>query len=334
MTKFANEKSKIIDLLMGSVIARAIYVAADLGIADLLKDGEKDVKGLSSELGADPRSLYRLLRMLAGHGFFSQTEDKFSLTTLGECLTSEGPQSIRAFILKEDETRWRSIGRLKDAVINGLPSFDQIYGKSYFEYLATDPKMNFRFEAGMSNLTTEEDDLIADVLNVSEADTIVDIGGGRGGFISKVLGKHPALKGILFELPHVVFPTNELLLNGYTDRCEVVSGSFFESIPKGGDVYTLKRVLHDWDDKSSEVILKNCRHSLDQGGRLMVIEAVVPEESGGHFIKDVDVYMMALFSGRERTENEFNKLFESSGLKIDRITPTGSMLSIIEAVAV
>lgn len=334
MTKFANEKSKIIDLLMGSVIARAIYVAADLGIADHLAEGEKEIEALSAELETDSMSLYRLLRMLAGHGFFNQNQNKFSLTTLGKCLASEGPQSIRDFILKEDETRWRSIGRLKDAVINGQPSFDQIYGKSYFEYLATDPKMNFRFEAGMSNLTAEEDDLIAEVLSVDGAHTVVDIGGGRGGFISKVLGKHPALRGILFELPHVVFPTNELLLNGYTERCEVISGSFFESVPKGGDIYTLKRVLHDWDDKSSELILKNCRKSLDQGGRLMVIESVVPEENGGHFIKDVDVYMMALFSGRERTKSEFNKLFESAGLKIEKIIPTGSMLSIIEAVAV
>lgn len=333
MTKFANEKSKIIDLLMGSVIARAIYVAADLGIADCLEEGEKEVEALSAELETDCMSLYRLLRMLAGHGFFVQNQNKFSLTTLGKCLASKGPQSIRDFVLKEDETRWRSIGRLKDAVINGQPSFDQIYGKSYFEYLATDPKMNFRFEAGMSNLTAEEDDLIAEVLSVDGAQTVVDIGGGRGGFISKVLGKHPALKGILFELPHVVFPTNELLLNGHAERCEIVSGSFFESVPKGGDVYTLKRVLHDWDDKSSELILKNCRKSLDKGGRLMVIESVVPEENGGHFIKDVDVYMMALFSSRERTKSEFNKLFESAGLKIERITPTGSMLSIIEAVA-
>jgi len=332
MTQHTDEKMTITRLLMGPVIARAIHVAADLGIADKLMDGEKDIDALSNELNVDRNSLYRLMRMLTGHGLFDQNNERFSLTALGECLASGGTRSLRDFILKEDEARWRSIGRLKDAVVNGTPSFEQIYGKSYFEFLASDPKMNFRFEAGMSNLTAEEDDLIAEVLEIGDAGTVVDIGGGRGGFISKILRKHPNVKGVLFELPHVVFPSNELLLNGFTDRCDVVSGSFFESVPKGGDIYTLKRVLHDWDDHSSREILKNCRKSLGNDGRLMVVEAIVPEEKGSHFIKDVDVYMMALFSGRERTENEFKELFQSAGLKIDRISKTGSMLSIIEAV--
>lgn len=330
-----NHKDHIIRLLLGAVVSRAIYVAAELGVADLIKDQPKDSQTIADEIDANPKSLYRLMRMLAGHNIFrEEDEGKFSLTPLGECLTSDHPDSLRAFICQEDEPRWRSIGRLKSSVINGLPAFDQIYGKNYFEYLAVDPKMNYRFELGMSNLTIEEDELIANILPAGDANTLVDVGGGRGGFIAEILKKNPSLHGILFELPHVVFPKDDLLLNGVEKRCEIVSGSFFESVPKGSDIYTLKRVLHDWNDRSGEMILKNCRNSMPPGGKVMVVEAIVPEGNGSDLIKDVDVYMMALFPGRERTEGEFRSLFDSAGLKLTNIIPTKSDLSIIEGVAV
>ena len=168
----------------------------------------------------------------------------------------------------------------------------------------------------------------------SGAGTLVDVGGGRGGFIAKVLSRNPALKGILFELPHVVFPRDDLLLNGMEHRCSLMSGSFLESVPRGGDIYTLKRVLHDWDDHTSLMILKNCRDSMQNRGRIIVVEAVVPPGNRSHIIKDIDVYMMALFPGRERTAEEFGHLFEKAGLQLTGIRQTKSDLALIEGVAV
>lgn len=330
-----SPKSQILSMLLGSVIARAIYVAAELGIADQLKQKPLDIQTLAKNIGAHELSLYRLMRMLSGHDFFSEDENSlFSLTPLGECLTSDSPESLRALIRQEDETRWRAIGKLRSSVLSGIPSFDQIYGKSYFEYLAADPKMNYRFEAAMSNLALDEDERIAAAIDVQGVKTLVDVGGGRGGFVAKVLQKHPHLRGILFELPHVVFPKDDLLLKGIEDRCDIVSGSFFESVPEGGDAYILKRVLHDWDDHSSGIILKHCRQSMQKGGKIVVVESIVPTGNDYHFIKDVDVYMMALFPGRERTEEEFRSLFESAGLELVNIKSTHSELSIIEGVAV
>lgn len=331
--KEQSTKDQVMSMVAGGVVSRAIHVAAELGIADAIGDDQKHFQEVATAVNADSRSLFRLLRMLTSHGFFQEKgEGEFSLTPLGQTLRSDSSESLHDLILQEDELCWKAIGNLKAAIVNGIPAFDHIYGKSYFEYLAVNPEVNARFEAGMSNLTEDENIQISQVIQLEQAKKVVDVGGGRGGFLASLLRHHKHLEGILYELPHVVFSNESLLFEGVEDRCEVVSGSFFDQLPEGAGVYLLKRVLCDWDDEACGVLLSNCLKAMNSEGKIYIIESIMPETGGARHLWNTDIYMMALFSGRERTEQEYRDLLAHSGLMIDRIIPTDSELSIIEVV--
>jgi hypothetical protein len=324
-----NAKSKILDLSWGYLLSRAIYAAAKLNVADHLSNEPTDINSLANSIHADPRSLYRLLRMLASYGIFSEsTKEHFVLTPMGKCLQSTGEDSIRDLLLGEEDRRWNAIGHLDLAVTNGKPSFDQLYGKNYFDYLATDPARSALFDAHMSSLTKEEDRLLLQTLEIKDANTIADIGGGRGSFLREVLKKHSSSQGILYDLP-IVVESEALLLGEAMGRCQIIPGNFFDSAPKA-DVYLLKRVLHDWDDESCHKILSCIRKAMSKNSKIYVIETIIPENEDPHPSKDIDVFLMALFSGGERTLTEFTNLFTSQGLKIEKIHSTSTYLSILE----
>jgi len=326
-------KNEMLGIATAYLLSRALYTAAKLNVADYLSQTEpRHVAELAQELAVHQDSLYRLLRMLASHEIFKEiTKNYFILTPRALCLTSYHASSIKDIILGEDDTRWNAVGSLDKAIQNGYPAFDQLYGKSYFEYITNKPALSAQFDAHMSQLTREEDFAILEALNLDiSVKKLADIGGGRGSFLAKLLRKYIHVTGLLYDLPVVINNSQKLLLEDTQDRVELKAGSFFDEIPAGADAYILKRVLHDWNDDECRQILAQCKKAMNSASKLYVIDAVLPDDNSAHIGKDIDIFLMAIFSGKERTKTEFEELFASAGLSIKEIHATSSYISIIE----
>ena len=268
--------------------------------------------------------------MLASYKVFEETEDgRFELTPAGALLQSGALRDFARFFSDAD---WNAYGALLHNVKTGEPAFNHVNGTGFFEYLGAHPEARQRFDRGMSNAANTENPAIAACYDFSGYQPIVDVGGGRGGFLAEVLKTHAAPRGVLYDQQQVVAHPDYLTAAGVIDRCEIAAGSFFESVPSGGDLYILKRVMHDWPDDVCLGILRRCRDAVDKHGRIIVVDAVVPAGNQAHLSKTVDILMMVLLDGRERTESEFRDLFAGAGLKLTRVVPTPSPLSIVEAI--
>lgn len=329
-----NAQQKLMELSSGYVLSRAIHVAARMKIADHLVDGPCNIDILSEKLGANRDALSRLLRLLASYDIFHEDEESnFSLTPLAKPMVSNSPGSLQPWLAfhEGDEKRWRSFGHMEESIKTGKPAFNHVYGKGYFDFISEDQKMAQEFDEGMRNLSADEDQKIAASYDFSQAGTIMDIGGGKGSLITAILKKNPESKAVLYDLAHVM-PSAEIYLNqqGMSQRVALKAGSFFGAVPQDADLYILKRILHDWDDKDCITILQNCAKAMKQGARLLIMDAVVAEGNVRDFAKDVDIELMVLFGGKERTKAEWQKLFDGAGLRLIKITPTPTMLSIIE----
>ena len=217
-----------------------------------------------------------------------------------------------------------------DSVRTGEAVFQKVRGVPFFDYLASNPEANARFNQGMANVSSVENSAVAGVYDFGSFRNIVDVGGGKGGLIAEILKAYPSARGVLFDLPQVVANPDYITKAAVQDRCEIAPGDFFEAVPRGANAYVLKRVIHDWNDQRCQTILRRCRDAVAEGGRVIVVEAVVPAGNEPHLSKISDLLMLVLGGGQERTEKEFRQLFESSGLKLSRIIPTPSMMSIIE----
>jgi hypothetical protein len=323
---------RVTEIIAGWMVSRALHVAAELGVADLLASGPKNITELASATSAHPRSLYRLLRMLGSYGIFAETvRGDFELTETGALLQSG---FLRDFARMFGDADWNGFGALLHNIKTGEPAFKYVHGIGFFDYLSAHPDAQERFDRGLANGANAENPLIAAAYNFSQYSRIVDVGGGRGGFLAEVLKAHKGPRGVLFDQPQVVATPEYLQRAGVLDRCEVAGGSFFESVPPGADLYILKRVMHDWPDDVCAGILRRCRDAVAKDGRILVVEAVVPPGNTPHRSKTVDLLMMALLDGRERTQEEFADLFSRSGLQLTRVVPTPSLLSIVEAIPV
>jgi O-methyltransferase domain len=269
------------------------------------------------------------MRMLASYGVFAEaSDDRFELTSLGGLLRTDAFRDLARLFSDAD---WNGYGALLHNIKTGEPAFKHVNGVGFFDYLSTHPDAQLRFDRGMANGAAAENPIIASAYDFSNYKRIVDVGGGRGGFLAEILKAHPAPRGVLYDRPEVVAHPDYLTKTGVADRCDIVEGNFFQSVPAGGDLYVLKRVMHDWPDDICQGILRLCRDSVAKGGRIIVIDAVVPRGNQPHPSKTSDLLMMVLLDGRERTEAEFRDLFSRSGLKLTRIVPTPSSLSILEA---
>lgn len=320
-------------LQMGSayLLSRALHVAAELGIADYLTGSSKSAAELALATNCDKDALGRLLRMLASNGVFAEdAQGRFSLTPLANALRSDVTGSLRDAISMVDDTWWNVYGQLGYSVRTGLPAYEQAIGMKLFEYHALHPDVNERFAKGMANFGGHENRLIATTYDFSQFQCIVDVGGGRGSFIAEVLKTYPTTRGVLYDRPDVVDHPTHVVAAGVRDRCELLAGDFFSSVPAGGDVYVMKRVIHDWDDDRSELVLRNCRRAMAETGRILTIDAVIPPGNGLHPAKDSDLLMMALVGGRERTEEEFRSLYDRAGFRVTKVISTPSVLSIVE----
>jgi hypothetical protein len=327
----------VLQMASGYWVSRSIYVAAKLGIADLLKDSPKSCDELAAATGTNAPSLYRLLRALASLGVFAETQpNHFSLTPLAACLQSDVPDSIRAYVILRGEEQYRAWGDLLHGVQTGGSSFEHIYGMNLFDYLAQNPESAKIFDESMTNLSAIESAAIAASYDFSSIQTLVDIAGGEGLLIASILKSNPTLKGVLFDQPYVIERAKRFLeAEGVLERCQLAAGNFFESVPEGGDAYILKHIMHDWDDERAIAILKQCHKVMPDNGKVLVAEQVIPPGNEPFMGKLLDLHMLVMApGGRERTEAEYRALFEKAGFMLTRIVPTPREMSIVEGIRV
>ena len=319
-------------MISGYWISQAIYAAAKFGIADQLNDGPKTVEELAGATTTNPDALYRLLRALASVGIFAERESRhFSLTPLAEPLRTDVAGSKRALALMMGDEQFRAWAEIEYSIRTGKIAFDKVFGKPVFDYLGEHPDKARIFDAAMVGIHGRETSAVLSAYDFSRIGVVADIGGGNGSQITELLQKHPRMKGILFDLPHVIERANERIqASGLLDRCQLVSGSFFEAVPEGADAYVMRHVIHDWDEEKSLTILRNCHRAMSSASKLLVIESVIPPGNEPFHGKFLDLQMLLIPGGKERTENEYRTLFERAGFELTRIVPTGTEVSIVE----
>jgi len=330
-------EAHLTQLALGALLTQALYVAARLGVADLLAQGPRPVGELAAETGTHERSLYRVLRSLASVGVFRECDPKvFALTPAAEPLRSDAPNSFRnGAIFMGEGWHWNVWGNLLHSVRTGETAWGRTHGVEVFDYLAANPEHASIFNGAMTDMSMGVSPAIVEAYDFSEfgSGTLADIAGGHGYMLAQILKANPELSGILFDVASVIEGAGELLeREGVASRVERVTGDFFASVPSA-DAYVMKHIIHDWDDERSVTILKNIRKAMRPGGRVLVVESVVPEGDEPHYSKLLDLEMLASPGGVERTAEEYAELFRQAGLRLTRIIPTRSPFSIVEAVA-
>jgi len=323
-------------MIFGKWVAMALSVAAKLRIADSLATGPKSIADLAAETETHAPSLYRVLRALASVGVFAEDADaRFRQTPLSAVLRSDVPGSMRAVAdYCGADWSWRPWGRLLDTVRTGDTAFDAVFGEQAFDYLAKHPDESAVFNEGMTSFSMQESPAVAEAYDFSPFDTIVDVGGGHGHLLCTILAKYPGPQGIVFDAPHVVAgATPRIAELGLAHRCRAEGGDFFAVVPTG-DAYVMKHIIHDWPDDKSTTILRNCRTAAKPGAKLLLVEMVIPPGNGPSPGKLLDLEMLVIASGKERTETEYAELLAGAGWKLTRIVSTKSPTSVIEGVAV
>jgi len=334
MTKKSAPHSVMLNLTIGHWIARLVHVAAKLKLADLLKDGPRTVQHLAEATGVQTSALYRALRALASAGVFAETTGgRFKLTPLAATLQSDVPGSLHAWALMINERyHWDSWLELLHGIKSSEVPFIKAHGVLAFEYLDKHPEDLAIFGASMTSLSVTENPAVAAAYKFSGFGTLVDVGGGHGSLLATILKANPKLRGVLFDQPSVIERAQKdqhVTAQGIAERCTLESGSFFESVPAGGDAYIMKYVLHDWNDEQCVKILGNCRAAMNAKGRVLVVDNVIPPGNDPNWGKLLDIQMLVI-GGRERTKKEFAAMFTAAGLKLKRIVPTQCPLSIVE----
>ena len=329
-----EDPQRLTELIMGFVPAQAVAVAAELGIPDLLAREPMTAEQLASLTQSDARSLFRLLRFLASMGIFRSDENnRFSLTPMASLLRSDIEGSMRSMARIMGRFGPRTTNHLIDAVRTAKNPFEQSFGKSLFAYLSEDQENAVLFDAAMNGFHGGETGAVLAAYEFGGITTLADIGCGNGTVLSATLKRHPNLRGVFFDQAHVMERTRiNIQTAGLGDRCEIHSGSFFESIPAGADAYFMRHIIHDWPDDASVQIIRNIRRVIPADGRLLIVETIVPEGNDPSPAKAFDITMM-LFppQGLERTEKEYRKLLGTAGFAVSKITPTKSPVSVIEA---
>ncbi len=327
----------MMELILGRFVSQSLSAAAELGLADLMKDGPMSVRELAARVGAHEDALFRLLRVLASVGVFEQVGDEkqFQLTPVGALLRTDVPGSSRDFAyalgLPRNSRAWE---QLVYSVRTGKAAFDHVFGVDMWRYLADNPKELEDFNRGMTNVASTLHATTIEAYDFSGIETLVDVGGGHGRLLCTILQKYPTMRGVLFDQPHVVAGAKaNVEAMGVASRCEIVGGSFFTSVPAGSDAILMSYILHDWNHDDGVAILKNCREAIRPGGRLIVVDSVLKPGNEPDLGKPMDLHMLVMFGGRERTGKEFEELFKDSGFQFRRIIPTRSPFSIVEGIA-
>ncbi len=336
----ADPSQVLLQFTAAYVPCAALWIAAELKVADLIGTGSKPVAELARETGTNEDALFRMLRLLAMVGIFAETEPRrFSLTPPAELLRSGHPQSMRDTVVwLGDPFHFHVAAELLHSVRTGQPTVEHVTGKRAFEYFAGDRVEFDRFHLAMTNLSAIAVGAALEAYDFSPFHAIVDVGGGHGFAICSILQKYPQMQGVLFDLKDIVAGADQRICDcGLEERCRTAFGDFFQAVPEGGDVYFMKHILHDWTDEQATTILRNCRRALEvkadgkARGRVVLVEFVVPPGNQPHHSKIIDIEMLMFPGGRERMETEWRDLFAGAGFRVSRIVPTKSPFSVIEA---
>ena len=329
-----SERELLYRMITGYQATQLVFVAAKLGIADLLADGPRTAEELAARAGVNPDRLYRVLRALASLGVLEEGDARsFALTPLSETLRTDHPGSLRQMAIFLGGTSYRSWSELLYGVMTGETPAEKVFGMSTFEYLQEDLEAGAAFDATMSVVSRRDVAGVVEAYDFSSARTVVDVGGGHGTLIAGILRAHPQLRGILFDQPNVVAGAQATLEEaGVADRCERVGGDFFREVPSGGDIYILRSIIHDWDDAPAIVILGNCARAMGENGKVLLVESVIEGGDAPPAPKMLDVQMLVMTGGRERTADEFRELYAGAGLEVRRIIPAGKEARIVEGV--
>jgi hypothetical protein len=328
--------AQMLAMIAGKWIAQALYVVAELGIPDLLAEGPRTTTQLAAATGAHSDSLYRVLRALSSVSVFIEGPQRdFRNTELGATLRRDVPGSLSAPARFEGmPSAWKAWGEFLHSVRTGECGFERAVGEPIYTYFSQHPDEAGVLNATMTSISEGESQAVVDAYDFSDARSVVDVGGGHGHLLAAILAHHPALTGILLEMPHAVEGARQLLTGSkLTERAAVLAGDAFESVVGGKDIYILKRVIHNWDDDRVLRLLRNCAGAMTARSKLLVIEILIGPANTPEFSKLMDLEMLAMTDGgRERTEAEYQALFAASGLKLRRVYPSASSVSLLETV--
>jgi len=324
----------LLEMATGYWLSQAIYVAAKLGIADLLKDGPQSSAALAASTGSDAPSLFRLMRALSSVGIFSRLgSDCFAVSRLAESLQTEVHGSLRAMVITIGEIHYQACGNLLHSIRTGSPAFNNVFGASLFDYLQQNVDAADAFNQGMANVSSVLAYAVLMAYDFAGISSIVDIGGGQGKLLEKIVQFSPNTRGTVFDTAPTIERAKQQLGNdAWTKRCSYLAGDFFIWVPQGADAYILCGVIHDWDDSRAITILRNCRRAMADKAKLLLVDMVVPDTDAMSFSKLLDLNMLAMTGGRERTKAEFRALLDAADYKLTRIIPTMAPQSVIEAV--
>ena len=313
-------------------LSRALHVAAELGVADHLGEAPVAVEEIAGKTASNAAALKRLLRFLSAYGIFQeQTPDRFCNTTLSSVLRSDHANSVRANLRRIGDFWWSAVGQMEHAVRTGESAFNHVHGVSFFQYLKAHPDVQMRFDEAMARISEHDDAAIAAAYDFARFRRIVDVGGGRGGLLVAILRQAPDATGILFEQPQVLERATRLREAGLGQRTELAGGDFFKSVPGGGDCYVIKGVLHDFNDDQCVKILANCRNAMTTDGRVVIANQDLPSSiDGPHPNLTMDMQMMTLLTGRERTLADWSELFRRSGLSVGGVFQTRVGFTLVE----
>jgi O-methyltransferase domain len=326
---------QLIEMGNAALVPMIVHAAAKFGLADHLANGPKGAEVLAGLTGTHAPSLYRLMRTLAGLGIvIEDSRHQFALTSLGEALKTGAPGAARSTILSfAADHMWRAMEMFPYSVETGKPSFDKVWGMPQFSWFAQHPAEASLFSEAMMGLFGREPSAVAAAYDFSGLNILVDVGGATGNMLTTILHRHVGLRGILFDLPHVEKDATALIQSrGLADRISITTGSFFESVPTGGDAYLLSHIIHDWSETQALAILRHCREAVGIGGRLLLIEMVLPEDNTMHPAKIMDMVMLMALGGQERTQQEYRTLLDRAGFRLTRVVPTSSPSSVVEAI--
>lgn len=327
--------AQLIQMVTGHWISKVIYAAAKLGLADQLAVGPRSAAELAGPTRTHAPALHRLMRTLASLGVLTERDSqRFALTPLGEALKAGAPGSARASVLTLGSPVFvRAFEEIMHSLETGGTGFEKAMGMPVFNYLGQHPEEASLFSETMVGFHGAEPSAVAAAYDFSVFKTVIDVGGATGNMLAAILTRHAGPRGVLFDLPHVVGDAPALLRQrGVEDRVTIEAGDFFKTVPAGGDAYVLSHVIHDWSEEQCLTILGHCRKAMKPDGRLLIVEMVLPPGDTPHPGKILDMVMLTVPGGQERTEAEYTPLLRKAGFRVTRVVPTESAVSVVEAV--
>ena len=324
-----DPREQLIDIAYGYFLPNALHAIARLNIADQLVDGAKTADEIADQLKFDAPSLHRVMLLLTQYNIFTMDKDnRFSLNQLSELLLSQGKESIKDLMVFVHDIFNQSSIALEHTIKTGEPGCKKVFGQDFFSLLSSDKTLYDRFDKGMANYSANEENILSQAFSFSEFDTIIDVGGGQGGLLSQLLKKHPNPQGILADKANDIENPKYIIENKVQSRCQIVACDFFKSVPKKGNLYLMKRIIHDWDNEKSLLILNNVANAIPNQSKLLIMDSVINQDTP-RFKYVEDVLIMSVLHGRERTEKEFRDLIQQSPFKIEKIVNTKALLNII-----